>query len=80
MQMWNVVVVDDDARSVESLEKLVKLSGKPYQVTKVFGNGEEAYRYLCENPSKTDLLITDICTPGLSGLDLIRKVRDFGSA
>ena len=76
--MWNVVVVDDDAQSVETLRKIVGLSGGRYRVTKVFGDGNEAYKYLRENQFQTDLLITDICTPGLSGLELIRKVRDFG--
>ena len=75
--MWNVVIVDDDPGSVEALKRLITVSGKPYQVTKVFSNGEEACKYLRGNPSQTDLLITDICTPGISGLELIGKAKEF---
>ncbi len=74
--MWNVIVVDDDMRSVEVLKKMVACAHKPYQVTEVFSDGEAAYRYFLENRSKVDVLITDICMPGLSGLELIEKVRE----
>lgn len=76
--MWNIVVVDSDAKSVEVLEKLLEAYCRPYHVTRVFGDGEEAWRYLCENPSRADILITDICTPKLTGLELIGKVRASG--
>ncbi len=75
--MWNVIVVDDDVRSAEALKKMVAAAGRPYQVTEVFRDGEEACRYLRENPAKADLLITDVCMPGITGLELIQKVRSF---
>ncbi len=42
-----------------------------------FENGDDAYNSIYEN--SYDLLLLDIRVPGLSGYDLIKKVRDDGN-
>lgn len=73
--MQNVIIVDNDVWNAERLRKSFVRMDKPYQVVGVFGNGRDALRYLQENPTKADFLITDICMPGFPGLELIEQMR-----
>ena len=75
--MWNVVIVDDEIRIAEGLKKIITRMNNSYQVIEVFDDSEAAYQFLKENKHKVDLLITDICMPGFSGLELLEKVRKF---
>lgn len=75
--MWNVVIVDDEIRIAEGLKKIITRMNNSYQVIEVFDDSEAAYQFLKDNKHKVDLLITDICMPGLSGLELLEKVRKF---
>lgn len=75
--MWNVVIVDDEVRIADGLKKIIMRMGGSYQVIEVFNDSKDAYRYLKKNKVKVDLLITDICMPELSGLELIEGVRKF---
>lgn len=65
-----ILVVDDD----ESLRRVtqVQLTHLGYQVTGAAG-GQEALEALERMPQ--DLVITDLMMPGMSGLDLLRRIR-----
>ena len=70
----SVFVVDDDAAVLRSLERLLRLSG--YQV-ETFSTAEA---FLAAKPSTSGAcLILDVDLPGLSGLDLQRKLVARGS-
>ena len=73
--MQSVMIVDNDVWNAERLRKSFISMEKPYQVVKIFNNGEDALRYLQDNPTKVDFLITDICMPGFPGLELIEQMR-----
>lgn len=73
--MQSVIIVDNDIWNAEHLRKSFIKMDKPYQVVEIFGNGRDALRYLQENPTKADFLITDICMPGFTGLELIEQMR-----
>ena len=73
--MQSVIIVDNDVWNAERLRKSFISMDKPYYVVEIFSNGRDALRYLEENPTKADFLITDICMPGFPGLDLIEQVR-----
>ncbi len=65
-----VLIVEDDDRIRDVLEEL--LAGAGYGVIGV-ENGIEALDWLSHSP--VDLLIVDILIPGLSGPELIKRVR-----
>lgn len=70
MSRRRVLVVDDD----ESLRRVtqVQLEQAGYD-TKVAADGAEAVALLQKSPQ--DLVISDLKMPGMSGLDLLRKIR-----
>ena len=65
-----ILVVDDD----ESLRRVtqVQLEDEGYAVTTA-PNGDEALQVLARKPQ--DLVLTDLNMPGISGVELLRKIR-----
>lgn len=67
-----IAIVEDNASIRENL--IILLNGEhDFEVCADFGTAEEALPYLLEN--KPDVLLADIGLPGMSGIDLIKKVR-----
>ena len=64
------LVVDDDARSRELLQQLLKLDG--YEVRAV--DGGQAALALLEDEAP-DVAVIDLRMPGMDGLELCRKIR-----
>jgi FixJ family two-component response regulator len=65
-----IAVVDDDISVRESLESLIRSVGLE---VRVFASGEE---YLnSAHPYKTDCLILDVRMPGMSGIEVHRRLR-----
>ncbi len=69
----HVVLVDDDPFLVEIGKEMTEALG--YRVT-CFSQSIEALAYLCQHDSEVDLLVTDLTMPGLTGLDLARRLRE----
>lgn len=67
-----ILVVDDYFEMLSFLRSMLELSNKAYQVMGV-PSAEEGMLELRQ--TKFDLLITDLRLPGISGFDLIRRVR-----
>jgi DNA-binding response OmpR family regulator len=70
--MARVLVVDDEPDSVELLQEF--LTSKGYEVITA-SNGEEALRKIKEE--RPHLVLLDVRMPGMNGLDVLRKVREF---
>jgi two-component system NtrC family response regulator len=70
MRSRRILVVDDD----ESLRRVtqVQLEEEGYTVTTA-ASGEEALAILIRKPQ--DLVLTDLSMPGMSGVELLKKVR-----
>ena len=67
--MGHIGIIDDDALVREGLKDCMESAG--YSV-EIFGSAEE---FLASNPSRhASCLIVDIQLPGISGLDLQRKL------
>lgn len=68
--MAKVLVVEDD----ESIRSLIKLTLHQFQYeTEVFEDAEHAWNYL--QTESADIGIFDLMLPGMSGLELIEKIR-----
>ena len=67
-----VLLVDDDMDMIHSVSLILKRLG--YEVTALTDSGE-ALAALTRAPDKFQILITDQTMPGLSGLELINRVR-----
>lgn len=66
-----VLVVDDDAKTVELVKLYLKRDG--YRVLAAY-DGIEALRLARE--SRPDLVVLDLMLPGLDGLEVCRKLRE----
>jgi DNA-binding NtrC family response regulator len=71
MRAARILVVDDE----ESLRRVlqVQLENRGYE-TSLAKNGQEALAILTESPH--DLVLTDLRMPGLSGLELLKRIRE----
>ncbi|MDR3502262.1 MAG: ATP-binding protein [Legionella sp.] len=67
-----LLLVEDNKIALFTLENLINLAG--YQFTSVM-DGESALHLI--KTQSFDLIITDLGLPGLSGIDLTRKIREF---
>jgi len=69
-----ILVVDDEPYVLESVALL--LDGFGYKVT-TCGNPAEAVEMLKTN--RYDIVLTDIKMPGMSGIEMLGKIRDFNT-
>ena len=69
-----VYIVDDDASIRKSLSRLIKASGFSVRCF------SSALEFLIDTPSaKGACLVTDICMPGMTGLELIEHLEGSGN-
>lgn len=68
----HILLVDDEPRVAFFLSKTLERANREYKIS-VAHSGEEALEML--NRSQVALLITDLRLPGISGLELMRRVR-----
>jgi CheY-like chemotaxis protein len=66
-----ILFVDDEADIVESSREMMGRFG--YE-TVTAENGEGALRLFTEDPDAFDLVMTDLSMPGMSGLDLAKRI------
>jgi two-component system cell cycle sensor histidine kinase/response regulator CckA len=67
-----VLLVEDSPTQAEALRALLE-EEEDYAVT-VVGSGEEALEWL--DDAETDLVLSDIMMPGITGYDLCRRIKD----
>lgn len=71
-----VIIAEDEPPMLRFLHKLLSQSDG-FEIIAECVSGEEALAQLSER--KADLLLTDIRMPGISGLELAEKVREFSA-
>jgi two-component system, response regulator YesN len=77
--MYSILIVDDEITICKGIKFLIeKLDSNDIGEVLTAFSGEEAEN-LCSKV-KPDIIITDICMPGLSGLELIRRLKESGSS
>ena len=67
-----VLAVDDDEMNLMILVKSAENAG--YAV-RSFESGEMAWRHLANNPGDIDIALLDKMMPGLSGIDLLKRIK-----
>ena len=72
--MYNVLIVDDEPDICLGLSEIIDWNEAGFNVLDTATDGEEALEKF--SLQKYDLLITDIRMPVISGLDLIKKIRE----
>lgn len=74
VQVIRIIVVEDDPRLLENVAKLLQRR-EDFEVAGCYTNAEEA---LAANPWQAgDVLISDIDLPGISGIELIARVKEI---
>jgi two-component system nitrogen regulation response regulator GlnG len=74
MAVQHILLVDDEPKLVQSLREVLVYFNQDYRVN-VAHLGAEALDILGDQP--VDVLVTDLRMPGISGLELIRQVREI---
>jgi len=73
MPKFSVMIVDDDAMTLKSLERVLSGNGLSVETA---GDAETALSVLVSRPF--DLALFDINLPGMDGIGLLRELRDRG--
>ena len=73
--MIRTIIVEDDLM-VAAIDKKYAEHTRNIHVAATFHNGSDAWAFIQENP--VDLIILDLYMPGLSGLELLQKIRQSG--
>lgn len=72
--MLRVLLVDDEPFIIQGLKALIDWKAEGFEIVKTCMNGQEAYDYLKEN--KVDLIIADIQMPIMTGLELLKRIKE----
>ena len=71
--MLKAVIIDDEPSVLEGLKLFVDWNREGYEIIGEASDGVSAFPIICEK--QPDLVICDIRMPGLSGLELMEKLK-----
>ncbi|CAN8317695.1 unnamed protein product [Cochlearia groenlandica] len=69
----HVLAVDDNLIDRKLVERLLKISSCKVTTAE---NAISALEYLTNNDLKVNLIITDYCMPGMTGFELLKKLKE----
>lgn len=72
----NILVVDDEVDVQPLFEQRFRKEIKRGDISLAFAHsGEGAFSYMEQHPSEVVLILSDINMPGMSGIELLRRIR-----
>ena len=74
--MYNILIVDDEKIERTGIRMLLQRMPEEFEIREA-SNGVEALRMLREETA--DMVLTDIKMPQMDGIELIEKIREYGS-
>lgn len=72
--MIRILIVDDEVRIVDVLEKFLKNAGYSVIAT---NTGSRALGYLKSKITEIDLIIADLKMPKISGIDILKEAKEM---
>lgn len=75
--MFKLFIVDDEQLVVETLSTMINWNDYGVRIVGTANNGKHALDQIIQ--TEPDIVLTDIRMPGLTGLELIRAVKEYGS-
>ncbi|WP_332695980.1 response regulator transcription factor [Halalkalibacter lacteus] len=72
---YKVILVDDESLILKSLKKIIDWEAFDCEVAGTANDGQDAVSLIYD--IQPEIVITDICMPEMSGLDLLKKVQSF---
>jgi response regulator of citrate/malate metabolism len=73
-----ILIVEDDPMVAHIHKHYLNELGS-FEIIKVIDNGLEAFEYIKDNEKDIDLVILDVHMPKLSGLDVLKLLREAGN-
>jgi response regulator of citrate/malate metabolism len=73
-----ILIIEDDPM-VAHIHKHYLNELKNFEIVDVIENGLLGYEYLQKNSDKIDLVILDVHMPKMSGLEMLKRLRDEGN-
>lgn len=74
--MYTVIVADDEKNIIQLIANFINHFSGEFEVVGVTDNGQETIDQVLEY--RPDILVTDICMPFKSGLDVVRELHERG--
>ena len=71
--MYRVLIADDEYLICELIKKLIRWEDLGLELVGEAGDGETALKMIVA--LKPDIVITDICMPGIDGLSIVKAIR-----
>ena len=72
--MYRVFLIDDEPWAMVTLELLIDWQSLGFEIAGKIDNARTAWEQILQQ--KPDVIITDIRMPGLSGLELLSRIRE----
>lgn len=72
--MLRVLLIDDEPFILQGLKVLLRWEDYGFEIVRTAQNGQEALAYLKEN--QVELILADIKMPGMTGLELLERIRE----
>lgn len=73
--MFKIVLADDEPVIIKGLRKMIQWEALHAEIVAEAGNGEELLEKVRE--FSPDIVISDVAMPRMSGLDVIKKIREY---
>lgn len=76
--MWKAIIADDEPVIVRGLKKMIPWEDYGIAVTDEAGDGRELWEKV--RAQRPDIVVSDICMPGMTGLEFLKRLKEENMA